>query len=43
MTPIRAGQVIFEISGVDKVSSVKALRRASVKLPFKTIITKLYF
>lgn len=43
MTPIRIGQIIYEISGVNKVISLKALTRASFKLPFKTKIVKLLF
>jgi ribosomal protein L16/L10AE len=43
MCPIRAGQVIFEISNVVADMSYKALKRASCKLPFKTTIIKLIF
>jgi len=43
MTPVRPGQVIFEIAGVDYCSGFKALKRASCKLPFKTKIVKVFF
>lgn len=43
MTPIRSGQIIFELSGVSEIMAVKALRRASFKIPFKTNIVKLVF
>jgi len=43
MCPIRAGQIIFEISNVITFMSHKALKRASCKLPFKTKIVRLIF
>lgn len=43
MSPIRAGQIIYEISGVNSTIGLKALRRASFKIPFKTKIIKLFF
>jgi large subunit ribosomal protein L16 len=43
MAVVRAGQVIFEISGVDSSTASKALNRAACKLPFKTKIVKLNF
>jgi large subunit ribosomal protein L16 len=43
MCPIRAGQVIFEIEGVSENMGMKALRRASFKMPFKTKIFRLFF
>jgi large subunit ribosomal protein L16 len=43
MCPIRAGQIIYEVSGVSSWSCFKALKRASNKLPFKTKIFKLMF
>lgn len=43
MTPIRSGQIIFELSGVGAIMAFKALKRASFKIPFKTKIVKLLF
>lgn len=43
MCPVRMGQVIFELSGVSKIEAQKALKRASLKIPFKTKIVKLLF
>lgn len=43
MTPIRAGQIIFEVSGVNESIGFKALNRASFKMPFKTRVIKLLF
>jgi len=43
MTPIRAGQIIYEVSGVNESIGVKALTRASAKMPFKTRVVKLVF
>jgi large subunit ribosomal protein L16 len=43
MCPIRAGQIIYELNGVSKNISFKALRRAGNKLPFKTSVVKLNF
>lgn len=42
-TPIKAGQVLFELTGVDKSIAEVALKHGSGKLPFKTqIIYNLY-
>ena len=43
MSPIRAGQILYEVSGVNCSIAFKALKRASFKIPFKTKITKLFF
>jgi ribosomal protein L16/L10AE len=43
MCPVRQGQVIYELSGLSESTSLKALNRASNKLPIKTKIVKLFF
>lgn len=43
MCPVFAGQIIYELCGVSRLFSLKALKRASYKLPFKTKIVKLLF
>jgi large subunit ribosomal protein L16 len=43
MSPIRAGQIIYEVSGVATHMAIKALKRASFKLPFKTKVVRLCF
>lgn len=43
MSTVRAGQVIFELSGVTSFMALNALKRASFKLPFKTKIVRLIF
>lgn len=43
MCPIRAGQVIFEVSNVDATMSFKALKRASCKLAVKCKVVSLFF
>ncbi|MBN2540930.1 MAG: 50S ribosomal protein L16 [Bacilli bacterium] len=37
---VKAGQVIFEVAGVDEVTAKEALRLASHKLPIKTKFVK---
>lgn len=41
--PIRPGQIIYEIGGAPLDLSIKALRSAGTKLPFKTSIIKLIY
>ncbi len=41
--PVKKGQIIYELSGVSSNISVKALRQASNKMPFKTKICKLVY
>jgi large subunit ribosomal protein L16 len=43
MCPIRSGQIIYEISGVSSHIGLKALQKASDKMPFKTKVVRLYF
>ena len=43
MSPIRPGQIIYEISGASFDMCLKALNRASFKMPFKTKVVKLLF
>jgi ribosomal protein L16/L10AE len=43
MTPVRAGQIIYEVSNVSPFEGLKALTRASYKMPFKTKVVKLIF
>jgi len=43
MSPIRAGQIIYELAGIHQHMAYKALTRASFKLPFKTKIVRLIF
>jgi ribosomal protein L16/L10AE len=43
MAPIRIGQIIYEVSNVVNFEGVKALLRASYKMPFKTKVVKLIF
>ena len=43
MCPIRAGQIIYELSGVSWHISKKSLKRASSKVPVKTKIVKLIY
>ena len=40
---VRAGQIIYELSGVNHNLSVKALFNAGTKMPFKTKIVKLMY
>lgn len=41
--PIKKGQIIYELSGISPNVSIKALRQASNKMPFKTKICKLIY
>lgn len=41
--PIKAGQVIYEISGVSSEKSFFALRKAADKMPFTCSIIKLTY
>ena len=43
MCPIRPGQIIYEIGGAPVDLSLKALKSAGTKLPFKTSIIKLIY
>ncbi len=43
MTPIREGQIIYEVSNVSSFEGLKALTRASYKMPFKTRVVRLIF
>ena len=43
MCPVRAGQIIYELGGVNTNLSVKALLNAGTKLPFTTKIIKLVY
>jgi large subunit ribosomal protein L16 len=38
---IKPGRVIFEIDGIDELSSLTALQKAASKLPFKSKIINL--
>jgi len=41
--PIRQGQILYEVSGLSRDTSIKALTSASSKLPIKTTIVKLLY
>jgi ribosomal protein L16/L10AE len=43
MCPVRAGQAIYEVSGVSSLNCINALKRASNKLSFKTRVFKLIY
>jgi large subunit ribosomal protein L16 len=43
MCPVKKGQIIYELSSVSKLVSIKALEKASNKLPFKNKIVKLVY
>lgn len=43
MCPVKAGQIIYELGGVPEVVALKALARASKKIPFKSCFVKLIF
>lgn len=43
MCPVKAGQVIYELGGLSSFSSIRALRRAGRKLPFRTKVLGLRF
>jgi len=43
MTPVREGQIIYEISNVSSFEGLKSLTRASYKMPFKTKVVSLVF
>jgi len=41
--PIRQGQILYELSGLSKDISIKALTSAGSKLPVKTSVVKLIY
>lgn len=43
MTTVRKGQILYEIAGVKAITSTKALKRASNKMPFRTRVVRLFF
>lgn len=43
MCPIRKGRILFELSSLSGATCLKAFKRASYKLPFRTKIVKLIF
>lgn len=43
MCPVKKGQIIFELSDVGKLLSLRALSKASSKLPFRTKVIRLFF
>ena len=43
MCPVKKGQIIYELSGLGRVISIKALEKASNKLPFKNKIVRLFY
>jgi len=43
MTPVRVGQIIYEVSNVSFYEGIKSLSRASSKMPFKTKVVSLIF
>ena len=43
MTPVRVGQIIYEVSNVSFYEGIKSLSRASSKMPFKTRVVSIIF
>ena len=43
MCPVKKGQIIYEVSSLSKIVSLKALEKASNKLPFKNKVIKLFY
>ena len=43
MAPVRAGQIIYEVSDISEFMAQQALHRASAKMPFKTKVVKLIY
>jgi ribosomal protein L16/L10AE len=43
MTPIRVGQIIYEVSNVSIYEGIKSLSRASSKMPFKSKVVSIIF
>lgn len=41
--PVRQGQILYELSGLSRDISIKALTSAGTKLPLKTSIVKLIY
>lgn len=41
--PVRRGQILYEISGLSRDTSIKALSSAGSKLPIKTSVVKLIY
>jgi len=43
MCPVKKGQIIYELSSLSNLVSIKALEKASNKLPFKNKVVKLVY